>query len=70
MNQFKHYRKKQVAEMRPYVAGEDMTDINVTPTDAANGSPKEGDMVARNTVDHSDQWLVSAKFFEENYKLI
>ena len=52
---FQQYRRKRspkatplVAEMRLYVPGEDMTHIAVDPQDAALGSPKTGDYVARN----------------------
>jgi len=30
------------------------------------GSPKEGDMIARNPKNHADQWLVAKKYFEDN----
>jgi len=33
------------------------------------GSPKEGDMIARNPANHKDQWLVAAKYFKENFVL-
>jgi hypothetical protein len=34
--------------------------------DRNNGSPKAGDMIARNPENHADQWLVAAKYFAEN----
>lgn len=67
MSEFKQYRKKQIAEMRPYVEGEDMTGITITEEDARTGSPKEGDMIARNPANHKDRWLVSGTFFNTNY---
>lgn len=33
-----------------------------------NGSPKQGDMIARNPENHDDLWLVSKKYFEENFE--
>jgi hypothetical protein len=45
---FKQYRRKQIAELRPYVPGERMDGISVGAVDAAAGSPKSGDMIARN----------------------
>lgn len=68
MNMFKQYRKKQTSLMRPYLVGEDMDGITVSELDAKNGSPKTGDMIARNPENHSDQWLVSAKYFNENFE--
>ncbi len=67
MSEFKQYRKSQIAEMRPYVPGEDMTGISTAILDTDNGSPTVGDMIARNPKDHNDQWLVSANFFAQNY---
>lgn len=70
MSEYKEYLKIARAEMRPYVDGEDMENIMVNTEDVINGSPKEGDMIARNPKNHADQWLVSAKFFAENYEEI
>lgn len=66
-NEFKHYRKSQIAEMRDYEPGEDMSRISVAMPDAQSGSPKAGDKIARNPKNHDDQWLVAAGFFTENY---
>jgi len=65
---FKKYRRTQIAELRPYVEGEDMTDISVSSADAKAGSPKKGDMIARNPKNHDDQWLVAAKYFQDNFE--
>lgn len=67
--EFKQYRKKGIAEMRPYVPGEDMRGISVAVPDMQAGSPKDGDMIARNADNHADQWLVSAAFFAKNYEV-
>lgn len=64
---FKLYRKNQSVLMRPYKEGEPMDGITVSQVDVASGSPKQGDMIARNPVDSGDQWLVSAKYFADNY---
>lgn len=61
-----YYRRKGLSEMRPYVEGEDMTGISVSEPDKLAGSPKLGDMIARNPKNHADQWLVAAKYFAEN----
>ena len=52
--------------MRPYIAGEDVSHVSISAPDKENGSPKEGDMIARNPKNHDDQWLVAAKYFEDN----
>jgi hypothetical protein len=68
MSDFKWYRKKQLQEMRPYVDGEDMTGISVSAPDHQAGSPRVGDMIARNATNHADQWLVAKGFFDQNYE--
>ena len=65
---FKRYRRKQIAELRPYTPQEDMTGISVSPEDIKAGSPKVGDMIARNPRNHNDQWLVAAKYFRSNFE--
>jgi len=52
--------------MRPYQLGEDVANVSISETDCENGSPKEGDMIARNPMDHTDQWLVVKKYFVDN----
>lgn len=64
---YKKYKRMAIAELRPYVQDEDMRGISVSEVDAKNGSPRQGDMIARNPKDHEDQWLVSAKYFAENF---
>lgn len=65
---FKQYRRKQIAELRPYTAGEPTEGISVSPEDVKAGSPKEGDMIARNPKNHADQWLVAAQYFADNFE--
>ena len=66
--EFKKYRRKQIAELRPYREGEMLSDrVSISAADRENGSPKTGDMIARNPNDHTDQWLVSKQYFEENF---
>lgn len=43
--------------------------VSISAVDRRAGSPKIGDMIARNTKDHSDQWLVSKEYFFKNFKL-
>ena len=64
MSEFKQYRKKGLADMRPYVPGEDLSGVSVSPED----TPEEGGMIARNADNHADQWYVGKAFFQKNYE--
>jgi hypothetical protein len=70
MSEFKQYRRKQIAELRPWKPGDDMTRVSVSAADAEAGSPKAGDMIARNPNNHADQWLVAAAYFADNFEQI
>lgn len=54
--------------MRPFIPGEVFNPnlISVSPEDINNGSPKPGDMIARNPKNHDDMWLVAKQYFEDN----
>jgi hypothetical protein len=65
---FTKYRRSQIAELRPYVAGEDLAKVSIASVDMEAGSPKVGDMIARNPKNHADQWLVAAKYFADNFE--
>jgi hypothetical protein len=67
MSNFKQYRRRQIAELRTWEPGDDMTGVSVSAEDAKSGSPKAGDMIARNPANHADQWLVAKKYFEDNF---
>ena len=67
-NEFKQYRKKGIAEMRPYVSGENVSGISISDEDRQNGSPKSGDMIARNPNNHNDRWLVAEIYFLDNFE--
>lgn len=66
--EFKQYRRTQIAEMVPWVDGFDMTNVSVSRPDALAGSPKPGDMIARNPKNHDDKWLVAAQYFADNFE--
>jgi len=67
MSEFKKYRRKGFSEMRAYVEGEELNElVSISEADLKNGSPKLGDMIARNPKNHDDQWLVAKAYFEEN----
>ena len=80
---FKQYRRKQIAELRPVTDADirafkqdkhphSMRDtefrVSISDADKANGSPKIGDMIARNPKNHNDQWLVAKQYFSDNFE--
>jgi hypothetical protein len=72
MNEFKEFRRTQIAEMRE-VSQKEITEglefnISVSNEDFKNGSPKIGDMIARNPINHKDQWLVAEQYFKDNFE--
>jgi len=68
MSEFQQYRRKQIAELRPWVEGDDIDHVSISEEDMSAGSPKEGDMIARNPKNHADQWLVAAQYFADNFE--
>ena len=81
--EFKKYRRTQIAEMRPVTKGDIQSFLNdknlhslrdtefrvsISDADLNNGSPKEGDMIARNPKNHNDLWLVAKDYFEQNFE--
>ena len=68
MTEFKQYRRKQIAELRPWAPGEPLDDVSISAEDIKAGSPKTGDMIARNPKNHADQWLVAAQYFADNFE--
>jgi hypothetical protein len=69
IDQFRVYRRTQKSEMRPYVEDEELpSSVSISAIDRKNGSPKAGDMIARNPANHEDQWLVAAAYFKANFE--
>jgi hypothetical protein len=72
MEDFKKYSRTSIAELRP-VTQRDIDRFansiySVSIEDLRNGSPKIGDMIARNPKNHLDQWLIAKDYFEENFE--
>ena len=64
MSKFRKYRRTNIAEMRPYILGEDLSEISVAEVD----DPKNDmGMIARNPKNHKDQWYVARKYSEDNF---
>ena len=69
VEKFYRYRRKEMAELRAYEEGETLSDkVSISSADIENGSPKDGDMIARNPKNHDDQWLVARQYFEDNFE--
>ena len=83
MGNFKQFIRTQIAEMRP-VTKEDIQAflndknlhslrdtefrVSISDVDKYNGSPRIGDMIARNPKNHNDQWLVAEQYFKDNFE--
>lgn len=82
---FTKYRRKQIAELRPVTAADIQAfkkdnylitvkdselRVSISDADLKNGSPKIGDMIARNPKNHYDQWLVEEEYFKENFESV
>ncbi len=65
--EFKKYKRTNIAEMRQYIKGEDLTNISVSNVDDPQN---DMGMIARNPNNHSDQWYVARKYFLENFEEI
>jgi hypothetical protein len=63
MDEWKQYKRKGLSEMRPYVKGEDLSGVSVSPE---NNPETDMGMIARNPNNHKDQWYVARKYFEDN----
>lgn len=70
MSDFSQYRRTAIAEMAAWQPGFDMAGVSVSDADRIAGSPKSGDMVARNPANHNDRWLVAAAYFAANFEAV
>lgn len=64
---WKTYRKRALTQLRPWTP-EDPHQPNAA--QIAEGSPKVGDMIARDPGNPQDEWLITEKFFKDNYDLV
>lgn len=65
MNEWKKYRRTNIAEMRPYISGECLMGISVSEVDDPES---DFGMIARNPLNHKDQWYIAKKYFENNFE--
>jgi hypothetical protein len=62
------YRRTAIAEMRPWQPGDDLNGVSISNVDRDAGSPRDGDMIARNPLNHADRWLVACMSFFDNFE--
>lgn len=62
---FKKYKRTNIAEMRLYIPGEDLSNINISRED---NPPEDRGMIARNPQNHNDQWYVARQYFLDNFE--
>lgn len=68
LTMFKSYKRKGTIQMTPWHNGFDMDRVSISKEDLENGSPKKGDMIARNPKKNGDMWLVVEDYFKNNYE--
>lgn len=66
MGGWSKYVRTGYTEMRPYIEGENLDGVSISKQDRLRGSPRVGDMIARNPKNHKDMWLVAEKYFKDN----
>jgi hypothetical protein len=64
---WKKYRRVEITEMRPYVKGEDMTDIAHPLAMTAEWLDKDMGQVVRDPSNPAKQWYITAKFFKHHW---
>ena len=65
---YKQYKRSAIAEMADWTSDFDMNGVSVSDADYENGSPTQGDKIARNPKNHDDRWLVAAAYFAANFE--
>lgn len=84
MDDFKQFKRTKIAEMREVTEKDINVfnnhgfihisecpfgyNISISDADKDNGSPRIGDMIARNPKNHKDQWLVAEQYFKDNFE--
>ena len=84
MNRFKQFKRSAIAELRKVTENDINAfnnhgfihvpehpfgnNVSISDADLKNGSPKIGDMIARNPLNFTDQWLVAEQYFKDNFE--
>jgi hypothetical protein len=64
----KLYRKKGTIEAERWTPGIDMEGVSIGENDKKAGSPKAGDMLARDPENPADRWLIAEEYFRRHYE--
>ena len=71
MSEFKAYRRKGLAYLRPVIKGEDLTGVSISAVDdqLRRNDPAAFDtgFVACNKDDPDDRWYVARRYFDDNF---
>ncbi len=65
---FRQYRRKRIFELSMWEQDSPLEGVSVSAEAVAVGSPKSGDMIARDPSNHADMWLITAEDFVSNYE--
>ena len=66
---WRKYSKKGITEMIPWTPSFDTSNVLISDFDRSNGSPKQGDFIARGT-NNSDMRLISSDDHRDNYQVV
>jgi len=67
---WKTYQRKgsiEAVDAFEFIRANPSVKISIADEDTKNGSPKTGDMVARNPDNHADMWLINSDYFSKHY---
>ncbi len=70
MGVFKTYRRRAVIEVEPWVKGYDTQGVSVNSAAGRKGSPKAGDVIARNPKDYTDRWLITEQQLKSDFEIV
>jgi hypothetical protein len=63
-----YYQRTNLTLAKEWEPEDDMTRVSVSQADKEAGSPKEGDMIAKNIDNEGDQWMIAKEYFLKNFK--
>lgn len=64
--EYQPYRRVGLTWLRPYVDGESMDGISLSPADQTSGHPKAGGFIAINPENPLDRWYITADYVKQN----
>lgn len=64
---WKTYQRKDQIDARPYVPGEDLSHVSVSPADRLR-STLDGGFIARNPDNFGDLWYIAPEYFAKHYE--